>query len=99
MQDGGSRHDSPHFFFLAVKSSGYEHSHAHHSRIAHFDAHLCGAQAGIENGTNIADSAGDHSVRIGVQADCRAVADMNVAQVVFVHITHRPDIGKIGNRE
>src|ERR1700719_3896422 len=83
----------------AAKRRGNEHTHAHHSRIAHFDAHLGGAHCWIEDGKDVTDAAGKRLVGIGNQADLGRFANVNLWKIILVNVANNPYVTEIGDRE
>ena len=84
---------------LAVERGRDEHSDAHQAGIFHLEAHLGGAQAGIENRQNVVDAGLEDLIGIGAEMDIGRVADAHGVEIIFVDVADDPDIGKIGDGE
>ncbi len=99
MQYGDGRNKGVGFFLLAVEGGSCKHSEADHSLVRHFDAHLRCPNAGIENGSNVADAPRDHFVGICIQPNLSGFTDADVGQIVFIDVANYPNIGKVRNRK
>ena len=99
MQNCSCRHRRIRDFSFPMESGGHEHSHFHDSRILHLDSHFGGPDIGIEDRQNLADSSDKNLVGVGIQPNLCGFTNMYMSQIVFVHVTHDPNIRKIGDRE
>src|SRR6202521_6209733 len=61
------------------------------------DTNFGGARVGIEDARHIADTALEHTVRQGVQANLGRIADVYIAEIIFVDVTDHPDVREIGD--
>src|ERR1700730_397078 len=95
MENCGSLNRRVRFFLHSMQSCRNEHPYFYESRIAHLDAHLSGSQTGIQNRTDVADAACEGFVRISVQANFSVISDVDIDQIVFIHVAKNPNVGKI----
>ena len=66
---------------------------------AHFEAHLRGAQGGVENRQDVADPALQRPCRDKRSDGCPRIAEVHGVEIVLVHVADDPDVGQIGNGE
>src|SRR5215471_15615071 len=69
VQDCCGRNGRALLVLSSVESCGREHARAHQPWVAYFDANLCGPDIRVKDKANVADSSGQYSVRIGIQAN------------------------------
>ena len=98
MQDGGCGNRGMHVLFLAVERRSDKHPHTHQPGIGNLDAHLGGAQRGIQNRTDVANAAEEDSVGVGIQPNFRGLAYVHAGQIVLKNIAKNPDVAQVGNR-
>ena len=79
---------------LAIKGGGDEHADPHEPGVLHFQPDLRGADSGVEDGPDVADTALKHPAGIGVEADVRIVAQADEGEIVLVHVADDPDSGR-----
>ena len=74
----------------SVKRRGNKHSDLHQAGIANFDADLGGTHVRIKNRTDVANAAGQHPIRIGIEPKLGSLTHVDAGEIVFVDIAKNP---------
>ena len=75
----------------AGKGRRGKHAQLEEAGIGNLDAHLGGADGGIEHRADVADAAGERTIGIGVDVDLRFLAQLQLGNVVLVDIADDPN--------